>query len=259
MITYDSEEILADFAKRKNITFPLLSDPPSKMIRAFGVLNTAVPAGHLWYGVPYPGTFVVDRDGVVRSKYFESRYQERYSAPSILLREFGSASGTRETAVNTNHLELKYYSTRDVVRPGLRFTLVADVALKPKMHVYAPGVRDYIPIRFDLDSSPNYAAQPAAYPQPQMLYLAAIQETVPVYKEKFRITQDVTMAGADVLQPILSGNREVKITGRLHYQACDDKMCYLPQDIPLEWVVKAEPLDRERVPEPIQHKADASK
>ena len=53
-ILYDSEAILADFAKRKKITFSLLSDPQSKMIRAFGVLNTAVPAGHLWYGVPYP-------------------------------------------------------------------------------------------------------------------------------------------------------------------------------------------------------------
>ena len=236
----------------------MLSDPQSQTIRAFGVLNTAVPAGHLWYGVAYPGTFVVDRDGMVRSKYFEARYQDRYSAPSILLREFGSASGTRETVVNTAHLELKYYSTRDVVRPSLRFTLAADLALKPGMHVYAPGVRNYIPIRFELDSSPHYAAQPAAYPQPQMLYLAPIQETVPVYKGKFRITQDVTMAGVDVLQPILSGNREVKITGRLHYQACDDKLCYLPQDIPLVWVVKAEPLDRERVPEPIQHKAEAA-
>jgi len=253
-ISYDSVEIMADFARRKNITFPLLSDPQSKVIRAFGVLNTYVPAGHMWYGVPFPGTFIVDRDGIVRSKYFENRYQERVSAPTILLREFGSTAGTRETAVNTAHLELKYYSTRDVVRPSLRFTLVADLDLKPKMHVYAPGVQGYIPIQFELDSSPDYSAQPVAYPKPETVHLDAIDETVSVYQGKFRITQDVTMAGTDTLQPILSGNKQVKISGKLRYQACDDKICYLPQDVPLEWTLKVDPLDRERVPEPFQHK-----
>ena len=39
-ISYDSVAILADFAERKNITFPLLADPQSEVIRAFGVLRT---------------------------------------------------------------------------------------------------------------------------------------------------------------------------------------------------------------------------
>ena len=253
-ITYDSAEILADFTKRRGITFPLLSDPKLEIIRAFRISNTSVPPGHLSYGVPYPGTYIVDQNGVVRSKYFESRFQERYSAPTILLREFGSAAGTRQTVVKTDHLKLQYYSTRDAVRPGLRFTLVADFQLPPKMHVYAPGVKNYLPIRLELDASPNFAAPPAEYPQSEMLYLPVIDEKVPVYQGSFRITQDVTMAGGNVLRPILAGSREMKIAGKLHYQACDDKMCYLPQDIPLEWTLRVEPLDAERVPEPIQHK-----
>jgi hypothetical protein len=57
-----------------------------------------------------------------------------------------------------------------------------------------------------------------------------------------------------VLQPIIASNGELKITGKLRYQACDDKICYLPETLPLEWTLKAEPLDRERVPEAIQHK-----
>jgi len=252
-ITYDSAEILADFTKRRGITFPLLSDPKSEIIRAFRILNTSVPPGHMWYGVPYPGTYIVDQNGVVRSKYFESRYQERYSAPTILLREFGSAAGTRQTVVKTDHLELQYYSTRDAIRPSLRFTLVADFQLPPKMHVYAPGVKNYLPIRLELDPSSNFAAPPAEYPKSETLYLPVIDEKVPVYRGGFRITQDITMAGGNVLRPILDGSREMKITGKLLYQACDDKICYLPQDIPLEWTLKVEPLDTDRVPESIQH------
>lgn len=253
-ITYDSVEILADFAKRRGITFPLLADSKSEIIRAFQVLNTAVPPDHLWYGVPYPGTFIVDQNGVIRAKYFEARYQDRYSAPTILLQEFGSVSGTRQIVVKTDHLELQYYSTRDTVRPSLRLTLVADFQLPPKMHVYAPGVENYLPIRLELDSSPNYVVYPADYPKSEILFLPAIDEKVPVYHGNFRVAQDVTMAATSVLRPILTGTKEIKITGKLFYQACDDKICYLPQTIPLEWVLKVEPLDGERVPEAIQHK-----
>jgi len=253
-ITYDTQEILADFAKRRNITFPMLADPDSKIIRDFGVLNTAVPSDHLWFGVPYPGTFIVDQNGVVKSKYFEDTYQERYAAPTILLREFGSLAGTRQTEVKTNYLEMKYYATSDVVRPELRFTLVADFLLPPKMHVYTPEVKGYIPIKLELEASPNYKAQAAEYPKSELLFLPAINELVPVYQGRFQITQDVVMANNNVLQPILSGAKQVRIRGQLRYQACDDKICYLPQTVPLEWVLAVEPLDRERVPEAIQHK-----
>ena len=256
-ITYDTVAMVADFARRKNITFPILADPHSKTIRDFGVLNTAVPAGHLWYGVPYPGTFVVDANGVVQSKYFEDRYQDRYAAPTILLREFGSVAGTRQTTIKTNHLEMKYYSTTDTVRPDLRFTLVADIMLPPKMHVYTPAVKGYIPIQLQLQDSPNYAAQPVEYPKGELLLLPAINEIVPVYQNSFRITADVLMASSGVLQPLLNGDPTLQIRGQLKYQACDDKICYLPETVPLAWTLKVEPLDRERVPEPIQHKPAA--
>jgi hypothetical protein len=65
------------------------------------------------------------------------------------------------------------------------------------------------------------------------------------------------MAANDVLEAVLNGAREIKIRGQLRYQACDDKICYLPQNIPLEWTVAVAPLDRQRVPEAIQHKAPA--
>jgi hypothetical protein len=253
-ISYDSVAILADFGKRRNITFPLLSDPKSQTIRAFGVLNTYVPVGHMWYGVPFPGTFIVDRDGIVRSKYFEAIYQDRYSAPTILFRQFGSAAGTRETNVKTNHLELKYYSTRDVVGPGLRITLVADLELKPKMHVYAPGVKGYIPIQFELEASPHYVTYPVAYPKSEPLHLAPINETVSVYQGRFQITQDLRMGRTSALHQFLDSGEELKIKGNLRYQACDDKECYLPQNLPLEWALKVKQHDQERVPEPIQHK-----
>jgi len=257
VITYDSPEILANFDKRQNITIPTLSDPKSEIIRAFGILNVHVPKDHMAYGVPFPGTFIVDQNGIVKSKYFEDLYRDRVSAPTILLREFGSAAGTRETDVRTSHMEMKYHSTRDTVRPNLRFTLVADFELKPKMHVYAPGVQGYIPIRFEIEPSPYFTVHPTEYPPAEDLYLPAIKETVSVFQGSYEVRQDITMLGNTELESVLKGNREIKIRGKLRYQACDDKICYLPQTVPLEWTLKLDPLDRQRVPDAIQHKAPA--
>jgi peroxiredoxin len=49
----------------------LLSDPDSKIIRTYDILNEAVKPGTPTYGIPYPGGYVVDAQGRVVSKYFE--------------------------------------------------------------------------------------------------------------------------------------------------------------------------------------------
>ena len=36
-ISYDPVDVLAEFAERRGITFPLLSDPDSATIEAFGI------------------------------------------------------------------------------------------------------------------------------------------------------------------------------------------------------------------------------
>jgi peroxiredoxin len=54
-ISYDSVAILEDFARRRQIRYPLLSDPGSVIIRRFGLLNTTFPEGDAAHGVPWPG------------------------------------------------------------------------------------------------------------------------------------------------------------------------------------------------------------
>ena len=43
-ISYDSQDILANFAEERGITFPLLSDVDSAVIKAYGILNTVAAA-----------------------------------------------------------------------------------------------------------------------------------------------------------------------------------------------------------------------
>jgi peroxiredoxin Q/BCP len=62
-ISYDSVGALRSFADRQHITYPLLSDPDSKIIRTYDILNEAVKPGTPTYGIPYPGGYVVDARG----------------------------------------------------------------------------------------------------------------------------------------------------------------------------------------------------
>jgi hypothetical protein len=69
-ISYDSEEILKFFGDRHKIEYPMLADPDSNLIQAYGVLNTEVTG--MQKGFARPGYFYIDSAGVIREKVFRS-------------------------------------------------------------------------------------------------------------------------------------------------------------------------------------------
>jgi peroxiredoxin Q/BCP len=67
-VSYDSIDFLKTFTEDNKITFPLLSDPESKVIDAYKLRNEDVRPNSRQDGIPHPVTVVVDKDGVVRAK-----------------------------------------------------------------------------------------------------------------------------------------------------------------------------------------------
>ncbi len=254
-LSYDSVAILKDFAARKKITFPLLSDPESKVIRAFGILNEAdYPPGHMAHGVPYPGTFVIGADAIVRSKVFEKTYVERRTAASVL----AAAGETPEAAASetsTPAFKLRTSSSNAAAAPGQRVTLILDFDMKPPMHAYAPGASGYRPLRLRLDPQSLVTVHETALPPSRPYHFAPLHETVRVFDGRFRVTQDVTLAGGrDFAELLKTPNPTLTVAGTLEYQVCSDKVCYPPASLPLRWTLAVLPLDRERSPETIQHR-----
>jgi hypothetical protein len=118
-----------------------------------------------------------------------------------------------------------------------------------------PGTKGYKPIELVIEPAPNLEFRPAAYPESKILYMPAIQERVPVFEGSFRIRQDVKLSSAAEFSSSLgTAGRTLAIHGTLHYQACDNKTCFLPDTIPVEWLVHVLPLDRQRAPDEIRHK-----
>ncbi len=64
-ISYDFPKLLKKFTQERKISFRLLSDPKSKTIKTYGVLNEKASGRQA--GIPYPGTFLVGTDGKVKA------------------------------------------------------------------------------------------------------------------------------------------------------------------------------------------------
>ncbi len=245
-ISYDSVDVLKSFATRKQITFPMLSDTGSAIIRRYGIFNDTVEKGSPAYGVPYPGTYVLDAKRVIVAKYFEDDYKERETVSSILVRQFGLQAAAAHTTKETRQLQVSSSASTDSIATGQHVALTLDIALKPKMHVYAPGVEHYIPIDWQIADSDAAKAQAVNWPKSKSLYLAPIDETVPVYMDEFRLTRDIVFAADAKLKTLVNEKGEIVIHGVLKYQACDDRMCYIPASVPLDWTFHYQPLDRQR-------------
>lgn len=252
-ISYDSRAILAEFAERLKIDYPLLSDPGSAVIRRFHVLNEK--AVGINEGMALPGFFYMDKGGVIREKYFETSYADRFTPNNVIAKLFPELTLEVSQKVNAPHLEMELAQSDRTVIPGNRLSLTVEVQLPPDVHVYAPGVHGYIPVQLKVQSSPAIRLASLSYPAEKMLYLAAIKEQVPVFTGAFRIVQDIKIVASRAMTEWLGATGKlIQVTGELKYQACDQTVCYPPTSVPVSWQLQVLPPDEERSPEAIRHK-----
>ncbi len=235
--------MLRAFTEARGITFPVLSDVGSVTIKEYDLLNREMtPESRIrdieLYGIPYPGTLVIDRSGRVVERFFEQRYQERLTVSSIALALGDPIDGIdrRAVEVGTNHLDARAYASDAVVAPGNRFSLVVDVTPKPTMHVYAPGNHLYRVIRLRLDAPEFLRVHELTYPASEMYHYEPLDETVPVYQQPFRLVQEVTIPMSEETAALAARpGATLTVEGALEYQACDDEVCYIPAEVPLTW------------------------
>jgi peroxiredoxin len=264
-ITYDSREILADFTRRNGITYPLLSDVGSATIKRYGILNTvaeealgpngkdpAVLADLKIYatvneaterlrGIPFPGTFVVDRQGRVTSRFFEDYYWERTTTANILMRAGAGISPVQATQASTQHLDFKAYPSDAAVSLGTRFSVAVEIAPKKGMHVYAPGASNYRVVSLNITPQPHVRTAAVRYPASEIYHFVPLNERVPTYQKPFLLMVDVVAEATPEGRKAFAGKTELVINGTLDYQACDDKICYNPVSMPVSWKVDLKP------------------
>ncbi len=188
-------------------------------------------------GIPFPGTFIVDRQGRVTSRFFEDYYWQRSTVSNVLMRLGAAGPSVQATQVSTDHLDLRTYLSDASVAPGQRFSLALDIAPRRGMHVYAPGASSYRIVSLNITPQPHVRTMPLRYPASEIYHFVPLNERVPVYQKPFTLLMDVVQDATAEARKAFAGRNELVVAGTLEYQACDDKICYNPVSLPLTWKV----------------------
>jgi len=108
-ISYDTQANLKKFTEDFDVGYDLLSDVDSEVIKKFGILNTTISPddpeidranGRPYYGLPFPGVYVTDENGVVTEKFFYRHYASRASSGSIMNSALGEILMPKESPRN---------------------------------------------------------------------------------------------------------------------------------------------------------------
>ena len=147
---------------------------------------------------------------------------------AVLVVSVSSVIADVAVARNTRHLSVIASLSPDVVRAGGRLSLVVNVIPKTRMHVYAPGTK-YRAVTVTLNRSAWLKPAKIVYPKPSIYVFKPLKEQVFVYSNPFTLTMPIAIG------TLPARMTQMKISGTLSYQACDDRLCYLPESVPLEW------------------------
>jgi hypothetical protein len=146
------------------------------------------------------------------------------------------AQDLRPTRNDTMHLTVHTSISATMVTPGKPVSLAFDVTPKRNMHVYAPGKHDYQVITVKVDPQPWLRVQPTKYPPSEIYHFKELDEKVETYGKPFKLVQEIMILDTPEAKKALAAG-PVKLSGRLEYQACDDKVCYAPARIPVSFAL----------------------
>jgi hypothetical protein len=243
-LSYDEPDALADYATAQDVTFTMLSDPDSKVIESFGILNALIPPeDHPWYGIPFPGTFVIDGEGAITHKFFEHNFAVRPGPEQLLAaaldQEFELPADRSATeGAEVGHVEVDVAFAGDFLPMGLTRQIVATFSVPAGQHLYGPPTPDgLVATAIELDDIDGVLSYDVVAPPTAPLTLSGSGETLQAYNGDVVLRLPVTQ-NARAMHKDDEG-RYVTISGRVRWQACDDVKCFLPESSAFSFRVEA--------------------
>ena len=205
----------------------MLSDKGSEVIRKYGILNTNIPEGHPFFGIPFPGDYLIDANGIVRDKQFLPNYETRPAASEVLLKNFGVATGAPAIAINADDVKVTIAMSSERAVPGRELGVSAAFEIPAGWHIYGQPIPDnYVATSVEFDAE-TVSAQSFEFPKATPVEFKSLGETLPVYAGTVRAF------GRVIIRSNLKAG-EYKLKGTLRLQECSDQICKLPQKIAFE-------------------------
>ncbi len=240
VVSYDEADALADYKNAHGATFTMLSDPNSDVIRSFGILNTTIAEDdHPWYGIPYPGVYVTDSDGVIIEKFFENNFTVRPGPEQLLAALRGEEVALQERSDSDAEVTVEVEFEGNSLPVGISRQIVARFSVPEGMHLYEEPVPEgLVAASIELDPDlEGIVAYTAVTPKTQSITLTGDGHTLEVYEGDVVLRLPVAQNGRAMTKD--EEGRWVSITGRVRWQACDSEACDLPGEQSFDFRVPA--------------------
>ncbi len=254
-ISYDDVEALAAFARAHGVLYPLLSDADSEAIRRYGILNTLVEAaGGPLYGIPFPGTYIVDEDGIVVEKFFNDTYKKRESAETLIDAALGrillrvgepvESAGDDDVCVTVT-----VHGGGGAIKQGAVRHVVARFELGDGMHIYGEPVPErMVATTVEVSGPDGLVIEEPILPTTEPLRLEGLGVELQAWTGVVDIVVPVYALSslASELRPL--GDTEATVAVTVRYQACNNRICLTPRSETLSLSLPIEPLDVPNLP-----------
>ena len=119
---------------------------------------------------------------------------------------------------------------RGVARAALAVRLPKGV----HMNSNAPRDTNLIPVTMNVDAPPGVTVLEVVFPKPSDLNQQGASQPLSVFEDEFAIGLQLAIAN-----DVKAGDLTVPV--RLRYQACDDRVCYLPARVETSWTLRIVP------------------
>ncbi len=237
-ISYDSVDTLAAFAASHGITYPLLSDEGSRVIRDLGMLDEDLERHHAEFGrttrdeqrgVAYPAIFLLDEQGVVLQRRFHPNYRIRDTGTGLLDAVLGVASPDHgpEATVHDEVVRIRAYLDSPAYRPYQQLQLTVELAVKGGWHLYtAPIPPGYVPLSFEIAPRDGLKVGAGVWPAGRNFRVAGLDEEFSVLDGTVRISLPITFAAASGQG---DGGGDLSLDLTVRYQACSETACLPPR------------------------------
>ncbi len=244
-------EILSRFADAHGITYPLLADVGSEVITRLGILNTTMEQERAAYGrpieprhlgVPYPGTFLIDEDGVLVEKRFEQSHRIRPTANTLLRQLAGDDRVEAEIVAEAGSPGVRVAAWLDtgVIYANQLQEIHVRFELDDDVHVYVdPVPSGFRALEVSVGGDDRLQTEPALAPPGHDFKVAGMTETFSVVEGSV----DVTVPFFLLSNRDTAGDpaRSMTLSVEVGYQACTGDECFIPERVTLELPLREEP------------------
>jgi peroxiredoxin len=254
-VSYDAQEGLLEFARNYGITYDLLSDADSAVIERFGILNTLIdpneePGGAEFYGIPYPGTYIVNESGRVHKKYFSQHFASRES-PEQMLDDTGAdvsmIADVPQLSQEDGDVRVSVFLPGGDLKLELTRQLHCRIEIGDGLHIYAaPVPTGFVATEVTVQEVQGLSVGTPVYPAASPLVMEELGLELPTWEGSVDVVIPITATSG--LLPVLEPLKQKAITLALsvRYQACTAQECFLPRTVNISLEV---PLGQVIVPD----------